>query len=255
MSPFYQSSPCLTHTTHPDLFQGGSVESSLYNFYHLENLRSSDKRTTLGALKSCHPRSLIIIIIICNGPNLASLAGQQKNIKLNSPTSWLIFDTHFDTPVAHSPRGKTWKEKSEWVNYTVYLPRPAWSSAPDCVPSSLCYLTVLVAVWVCMPGFLGLRCWNHWSLFLGPVLTCRWIAIPCTIVHLGGPGPYLGSSGQISLFPLMLILQKSFSTGIYMAHKQRAWVFCNLMPCLASPSWDLIIQFSCCQVPDYTASP
>ena len=85
MSPFYQSSPCLTHTTHPDLFQGGSVESSLYNFYHLENLQSSDKRTTLGALKSCHPRSLIIISIICNGPNLASLAGQQKNIKLTLP--------------------------------------------------------------------------------------------------------------------------------------------------------------------------
>ena len=94
MSPFYQSSPYLTHTTHPDLFHGGSVKSSLYNLYHLENLRSSDKRTTLGALKSCHPRPMIIIIIICNGPNLASLAGQQKNIKLDSPISWLIFDTH-----------------------------------------------------------------------------------------------------------------------------------------------------------------
>lgn len=37
---------------------------------------------------------MIIIIIIHNRPNLASLAGQQKDMELESPTSWLFFDTH-----------------------------------------------------------------------------------------------------------------------------------------------------------------
>ena len=67
---------------------------------------------------------------------------------------------------------------------------------------------------------------------------------------------YPGSSGQISLFPLMFILQESISIGVHMGLEQRAWVLCNLLPCVCPLQvWDLIIQFSCCHVPDYTAIP
>ena len=112
------------------------------------------------------------------------------------------------------------KSKSEKFNYLVYLPRPARVSAQDYVsPASLYYWTVQLSVWHMNQAFLVSES-LEFIFRPSPDLQVDCYA-PCDSAP-GGYGPYLGSSGQISLLiPLMFILQKSFPIGVYMVHEQR----------------------------------
>lgn len=56
--------------------------------------------------------------------------------------------------------------------------------------------------------------------------------------------------------PVMFIAIGPFSMDIHLAHEERAWILCCLLPqCLSLRDWDSIIQLFGCQVPEHTDNP